>query len=86
MTYSYNPSGTWTATHQMTLNGKRDGFTIEDFKACAETASMKRGRAGKIVAEVQATVSKWGSFAEQAGVPDAVRRKIHGALVLKPLA
>jgi serine/threonine-protein kinase HipA len=24
VTYSYNPSGAWTATHQMTLNGKRD--------------------------------------------------------------
>ncbi|MFI5356100.1 MAG: type II toxin-antitoxin system HipA family toxin, partial [Opitutales bacterium] len=27
VTYSYNPSGAWTATHQMTLNGKRDDFT-----------------------------------------------------------
>lgn len=86
VTYSFNPSGTWTASHQMTMNGKRDHFTMEDFNACAKTASMKRGRAGKIVAEVQATVSKWGSFAEQAGVPDSVRRKIHGALVLEPLA
>jgi serine/threonine-protein kinase HipA len=25
LTYSYNPSGAWTARHQMTLNGKRDG-------------------------------------------------------------
>jgi len=28
MTYSYNPSGPWTAQHQMTLNDKRDGFTL----------------------------------------------------------
>ncbi|MDE2271067.1 MAG: type II toxin-antitoxin system HipA family toxin [Xanthomonadaceae bacterium] len=86
VTYSFNPSGTWTASHQMTMNGKRDHFTMDDFNACAKTASMKRGRAGKIVAEVQATVSKWGAFAEQAGVPDSVRRKIHAALVLEPLA
>jgi serine/threonine-protein kinase HipA len=86
VTYSFNPAGTWTASHQMTMNGKRDHFTMDDFNACAKTASMKRGRAGKIVAEVQATVSKWGAFAEQAGVPDAVRRKIHAALVLEPLA
>ena len=32
MTYSYNPSGAWTARHQMTLNGKRDDFDLEDFK------------------------------------------------------
>jgi serine/threonine protein kinase HipA of HipAB toxin-antitoxin module len=31
VTYSFNPAGAWTGTHQMTLNGKRDGFTREDF-------------------------------------------------------
>ena len=84
MTYSFNPAGAWTASHQMTMNGKRDNFTLEDFNACAKTASMKRGRAAKIVAEVQVTVSKWGSFAEEAGVPDAVREKIQRTLNLKP--
>lgn len=73
MTYSFNPAGAWTPSHQITMNGKRDHFTLEDFNACAKTASMKRGRAAKIVAEVQATVSKWGSFAEKVGVPDSVR-------------
>jgi serine/threonine-protein kinase HipA len=84
MTYSFNPSGTWTASHQMTMNGKRDKFTMDDFKACARAASMKRGRAEKIVAEVQATVSRWESFADKARVPDAVRESIHQALRLKP--
>ena len=83
MTYSFNPTGAWTASHQMTMNGKRDHFTMEDFNACAKTASMKRGRAAKIVAEVQATVSKWRSFAEKAGVPDVVREKIQRTLNLK---
>ena len=84
MTYSFNPAGAWTASHQMTMNGKRDNFTLEDFNACARTASMKRGRAAKIVAEVQATVSQWQSFAEKAGVPDAVRDRIQRTLNLKP--
>ena len=57
MTYSFNPAGAWTASHQMTMNGKRDNFTLDDFNACAKKASMKRGRAAKIVSEVQATVS-----------------------------
>jgi serine/threonine-protein kinase HipA len=68
----------------MTMNGKRDNFTKEDFIACAMSASMKRGRAAKIVAEVQATVSNWESFAEQAGVPDEMREKIQSTLNLKP--
>jgi serine/threonine-protein kinase HipA len=54
VTYSYNPSGSWTATHQMTLNGKRDGFTRADLELCAKAAVMKRGRAGTILDEVVA--------------------------------
>ena len=84
MTYSFNPSGAWTASHQMTMNGKRDYFSLADFNACARAASMKRGRAAKILAEVQATVAQWPSFAETAGVPDLVREKIHRSLNLKP--
>ncbi len=86
MTYSFNPVGAWTARHQMTMNGKRDQFTLEDFKTCARTASMKRGRAATILAEVQATVSKWTSYAETAGVPDGVSEKIQRTLNLKPYA
>jgi len=68
LTYSYNPSGAWTASHQMTLNGKRDGFTMEDFGACARSSLMKRGRAETIIGEVQAAVARWPEFAEQAAV------------------
>jgi len=84
VTYSFNPAGEWTASHQMTMNGKRDHFTMADFKACARSASMKRGRAETIVAEVQDTVSKWRSFADAAGVPEAVRERIQQTLILKP--
>ena len=68
LTYSYNPAGLWTATHQMTMNGKRDGFTMEDFRACAKNALMKRGRAEAIVEQVRAAVLRWPEFAEQAKV------------------
>lgn len=71
--YAHNPSGSWTATHQMSLAGKRDGFTFDDVKAVAETVSMKRGRAEAITREVAAAVGRWQEFAEQAGVP---RRQI----------
>ena len=62
--YSFNPSGTWTASHQMTLNGKRDDFTLEDFKACARAASMKRGRAETIIKEVREKVDSGTDPAE----------------------
>lgn len=70
MTYSYNPTGDWTSSHQMTLNGKRDGFEREDFEAAAKIGIMKRGRAATIVREVQDAVKRWPEFAEQADVAE----------------
>lgn len=66
ITYAYNPAGLWTATHQMTLNGKRDAFSRADFDACAKAALMKRGRAGTILDEVIETVRRWRDFATEA--------------------
>lgn len=76
VTYSFNPEGHWTSTHQMSVNGKRDGFTLDDFRACARTAQMKRGRAETIVEEVTSAVSKWPEYAEQAKVIGAWRKQI----------
>lgn len=80
VTYSYNPQGAWTCTHQMSMNDKRDRFTMEDFRACARTVSMRRGRADEIVHEVLTAVSEWESFAEAAGVEPRWITQIRGAL------
>ena len=66
----------------MTMNGKRDGFTPDDFKACAQSASMKRGRAETIVDEVRAVVAGWRDYADEARVHPAHRDKIQAALRL----
>ncbi len=78
LSYSYNPAGAWTNQHQMTLNGKRDGFTTADFTACAQAALMKRGRAETILAEVSTAVTRWPEFSAAAGVPEAWSRQIQG--------
>ena len=70
LTYSYNPSGNWTDSHQMSLNGKRDNFMLEDFIAYAENAAMRRGRAQEILDQVQQAVLAWPKFAQEAGVPE----------------
>lgn len=83
MTYSFNPSGAWTAVHQMSINAKRDNFTLDDFKACAKTASMKRGRAEKIVGEVKQAISNWKVFAKEAGVDPKQLDQIQNTLKVK---
>jgi len=83
--YSFNASGDWTSTHQMTLNGKRDGFALHDFEACGKLARLKQGQAKAIIGEIQTVVSQWRNYADEAGVHPDQRDKIQRALRLDPL-
>jgi serine/threonine-protein kinase HipA len=71
LVYSYNPAGEWTREHQMSINGKRDGFTMDDFRAVARIASIKRGRAEAIVEEVTEAVRTWPGLAAAEGVEES---------------
>jgi len=82
VTYSYNPTGDWTSAHQMTLNGKRDDFTMDDLESCGNLARLKRGEAKAVVSEIQAVVSNWPDYAEEAGVQPEQRDRIHQVLRL----
>jgi serine/threonine-protein kinase HipA len=86
LTFAYNPTGTWTQTHQLTVAGKRDGFEWEDLKECARAASLKRGRAEAIVGEVRQVVERWPDYADDAGVRPEHRDHISKVLHLAPLA
>ena len=80
VTYSYNPTGDWTSRHQMSCNGKRDGFAVADLQAAARAGSIKRARADAIIAQVGTAVGRWEACAEEAGVPPAWRLQIGGNL------
>lgn len=83
LTYAYNPEGRWTNSHQMTINGKQDGFTLEDFRACAAAAGLRRGRAETILDEVREAVARWPAHAEQAGVRPSQRDPIRSSFRLE---
>jgi len=70
VTYAYNPEGDWTSMHQMSVNGKRDGFTLDDLIECGKAADIRERKVRELVAEVEATVRKWSEFASEAGVPE----------------
>ena len=85
VTYSYQPAGRWTSMHQMTLNGKRDGFVPADFIAVEKLAGLKRGQAKTILHDVRQVVSRWRDYADAAGVSRDHRDKIQNALRLESL-
>lgn len=68
VTYSYNASGAWTSRHQMSLNGKRDEFVLEDLIAFGSAAGLKPVKAKNVIASISAVVRQWADIAEQCGV------------------
>jgi serine/threonine-protein kinase HipA len=83
VTYAYNPTGLWTSRHQMTINGKNDDFTRDDFKAAAQVAGLRRGSSETILTEVIDAVKEWPRYAETAGVLGSQRDQITRTLRLK---
>lgn len=75
LAYSYNPSGSWTRNHQMSMAGKRNEFSHDDLMVFASNAGLKPARARQAIEEVAASVEKWRSHAEKADVePSDVTR------------
>lgn len=74
MIYAYNPNGAWTSRHQMTINGKRDEFSIADLDAVA--ALFRISNASDRIAETREAVSRWPDFARESGVSVEVSQRI----------
>lgn len=70
MVYAYNPTGDWTSQHQMSANGKRDGFSRKDLRQVGETASLKRGQAELIYEQVVDAVRSWPELAAAADIEE----------------
>jgi|GEM_PF-5574729 len=50
------------------MNGKRDDFTLADFRRCAGAVGRKRGRAETLREEVATAVEKWPGLAREARI------------------
>lgn len=84
--YSYNPNGAWTSTHQMSLNGKRDGFEVGDLIAFAQMAGIKKPKCQTIIDEVVQAVGHWQAHAGDAKVSDDQTQSVERAFRLTDLA
>ena len=66
ITYSYNPLGRWTSTHQMLVNGKRSDFTHHDLVQSGKAMKLKEKRINEIINEVKKVVGNWSFYALKA--------------------
>jgi serine/threonine-protein kinase HipA len=74
--WAWSPGNRWLDSHQMTINGKRDGFVVADLRAVADVAGLPRGRADSILAEVTEIVAGWPATAADAGVDRTMSERI----------
>lgn len=81
--YSYKANSSWVNSHQLSLNGKRDDFNIDDLMAVAGLIGNFRQQAKQIIDQVTEVVSQWPDYAEKAGVFDGFRQQIRQNLRLK---
>ena len=68
VTYSFKPAGKWTARHQMSVSGKRDGFVEDDLVAFGRFCNLKAARARNILGEATQAVAEWKTIADETGV------------------
>lgn len=81
VTYAYNPAGRWTGTHQMTFNGKREKFTLDDFKAAAKSAGLVQGRYKRILEQVQDALAGFKKRAKANDVPKKLVQEVAKNLI-----
>jgi serine/threonine-protein kinase HipA len=65
--FSYSPAGTWTNTHQSSINGKYDNFTKNDLFDFAKTFGIKKPNS--ILDEVISTLNNWPKIAAEIDIP-----------------
>ncbi len=71
--FSYKPGNPFIESHQMSCNGKRDDFLIEDLLTSAGAADVKNPK--KIIKEVQQAVARWSELAREVGIDE--KRILH---------
>lgn len=78
VTFAFNPAGTWTSSHQMTVGGKRTGITVADLVELGDRFAVPGYRAA--IGDVTTAVARWREHAEAAGVPGDRASAIAGVL------
>lgn len=78
VTWAYNPASYWTARHQMTITGKRDGFGRDELLEVGSMVGVRKP--GAIFDDVVAAVADWERYSSDAAVPADLHRAVSASL------
>ena len=68
LTYSFDPTGRWTSTHQIMVNGKQDEFTRDDLITFGALCNLQRTQANKIIDAVITVFQEFEGRAKELNV------------------
>jgi serine/threonine-protein kinase HipA len=77
--HSYRPNSDWVSQHNLSINGKRNNFTMHDLIYFAEQHSIRHAK--QIVKEGLAVVNNWVDYARQYGVSNSLTKAIDATLI-----
>lgn len=84
LAYSYKLGSKWVNSHWMSLNGKRDDFTREDFYSLETLIpSFSKKKINQVIDKTIEHVSRWATLAKEHGVPKFLVKEIDSNLRLK---
>lgn len=78
--FAYRPGSNWVSQHNLSINGKRTNITREDLLEVAKSMNIKK--ANNIINEINDTVKKWFTFAEQVKVDGKLKVEIGKAHII----
>lgn len=79
ITFAHDPDNVWTKQHLMSVNGKTNGFTLNDLQAEADRFGI--GTAPAVISEVRQALKSWRDFAADARLPASIAEDINGKLI-----
>ncbi|PWC10845.1 toxin HipA [Brenneria roseae subsp. americana] len=81
--YSYKPESKWVNRHWMSLNGKRDNFSRDDFYSLARLSPrFTHDKINRMIDETISHVAQWRKLATEQHVPETLIAEIESNLRL----
>ncbi|TXF78859.1 type II toxin-antitoxin system HipA family toxin [Chryseobacterium sp.] len=77
--YAYRPDSAWVSQHNLSINGKRSNFVMEDLLSIAKQNSIRNPE--KIIQNVLSAVNEWSYYADSCKVNKDLKELIDSSII-----
>lgn len=77
--HTYSPASPWVSRQALSVNGRREGISRNDFMETARTMNIRKP--SEIIDQVGGAISNWNRYAGEAGVKSSLKKAINETLL-----